>query len=192
MTRNFEAANRVVDRALAINPQSFNFWGFKAKLAFAERGDLTVAEKSLERLDQEIASGQMKELDPEMRAEVALGKGSLLLCRGQSSRGGGNTPPGPTGSFRRPSIPAWSRLSFSKPSHTKSSARRRRRSPSSCARKTWLRRRCARCLTKPHRHSHLAQVLARLGEKEAAIMEGKRATGTVAGLGGCLRRPSGG
>ena len=84
MTRNFKAANRVVDRALAINPQSFNFWGFKATLAFAERGDLTVAEKSLERLNQEIASGQMKELDPEKRAEVALGKGSLLLCRGKA------------------------------------------------------------------------------------------------------------
>ena len=39
------------------------------------------------------------------------------------------------------------------------------------------------------RHSDLAQVLARLGEKEAAIREGKRAIGTVAGLGGCLRRP---
>ena len=41
------------------------------------------------------------------------------------------------------------------------------------------------------RHSHLAQVLARLGEKEAAITEGKRAVESVAGLDGCLRRPSG-
>ena len=73
-----------MDRALAIDPQSFNFWGFKAKLAFAERGDLTVAEKSLERLDQAIASGQMKELDSEKRAEVALGKGDLLLRRGKA------------------------------------------------------------------------------------------------------------
>ncbi len=175
MTRNFEAANRVVDRALAINPQSFNFWGFKAKLAFAERGDLTVAEKSLERLDQEIASGQMKELDPEMRAEVALGKGGLF-CVAAKPRKRWKHFARSHRKFSPPNIPAWSRPSFSKAAHTKSLARRRRRSPLSCERKMLAEAAVREAPNQASRHSHLAQVLARLGEKEAAITEGKRAT----------------
>ena len=33
MQRDFEAANRVIDRALAISPKSFSLWELKAKLA---------------------------------------------------------------------------------------------------------------------------------------------------------------
>ena len=174
MTRNFEAANRVVDRALAINPQSFNFWGFKAKLAFAERGDLTVAEKSLERLDQEIASGQMKELDPEMRAEVALGKGGLLLCRGKAQEAVETLRQVP------PEVFAAKHSSLVKALLLEGIAYQKLGQTAE-AQSTLMRAKDAaeaavrEAPNQASRHSDLAQVLARLGEKEAAIKEGKRA-----------------
>ena len=108
MTAQFRGGESGCGSRLGDQSASFNFWGFKAKLAFAERGDLTVAETSLAQLDQEMASGQLKNLDPEMRAEVALGKGNLLLLVANTKRRR-NTPPGPAASFRRPSSPAWSR-----------------------------------------------------------------------------------
>ena len=174
MTRNFEAANRVVDRALAINPKSFNFWGFKAKLAFAERGDLTVAEKSLERLDQEIASGQMKELDPEMRAEVALGKGGLLLCRGKAQEAVETLRQVP------PEVFAAKHSSLVEALLLEGSAYQKLGQTAE-AQSTLMRAKDAaeaavrEAPNQASRHSDLAQVLARLGEKEAAIKEGKRA-----------------
>jgi len=174
MTRNFEAANRVVDRALAIDPKSFNFWGFKAKLAFAERGDLTVAEKSLERLDQEIASGQMKELEPEMRAEVALGKGGLLLFRGKAQQAVETLRQVP------PEVFAAKHSSLVEALLLEGSAYQKLGQTAE-AQSTLMRAKDAaeaavrEAPNQASRHSDLAQVLARLGEKEAAIKEGKRA-----------------
>lgn len=45
--RNFEAADKTFDRALEIAPQSFSVRGFKAKLAFEWKGDLSVSEKAV-------------------------------------------------------------------------------------------------------------------------------------------------
>jgi tetratricopeptide (TPR) repeat protein len=175
MTRNFEAANRVVDRALAINPQSFNFWGFKATLAFAERGDLTVAEKSLERLDQEIASGQMKELDPEKKAEVALGKAGLLLCRGKAQQAVETLRQVPPGVF------AGAKHSGLIKALLLEGIAYQRLGQAVQARSAFMRAKdlaeaaVREIPDQADRHSQLARVLARLGEKEAAIKEGKRA-----------------
>ncbi len=49
MHRNFDAANKTVDRALKLKPQSLGLWEIKAKLAISEKGDLSVAEKALEK-----------------------------------------------------------------------------------------------------------------------------------------------
>ena len=82
MQRDFEAANRVIDRALAINPKSFSLWGLKAKLAINARGDLTVAEKGLAEFEQAKARGELpKNLDPETVAEFGLGKANILMLR---------------------------------------------------------------------------------------------------------------
>jgi TolB-like protein/Flp pilus assembly protein TadD len=175
MERKFEAANRVVDRALAINPRSFSFWAFKATLAFAERGDLTVAEKSLQRLDQEIASGQMKELDPETRADVALGKGGLFLCRGEAQKAVETlrqVPPEvfaakPSGFVEALLLEGSAYQKLGQTVEAQSALMRAKDLAESAVREA---------PNEASRHSHLARVLARLGEKEAAIMEAKRAT----------------
>jgi TolB-like protein/Tfp pilus assembly protein PilF len=49
MHRNFDAANKTVDRALQLKPEGFSLWEIKAKLAVSEKGDLSVGEKLLEK-----------------------------------------------------------------------------------------------------------------------------------------------
>src|SRR6202171_5511556 len=55
--RNFELADKTLDRALAASPQSFSIRGVKAELALKWKGDLSVFEKAL----SEVPAG----LDPE-------------------------------------------------------------------------------------------------------------------------------
>src|SRR3984893_17603260 len=56
-SRNFELADKTLDRALAASPQSFSIRGVKAELALKWKGDLSVVEKAL----SEVPAG----LDPE-------------------------------------------------------------------------------------------------------------------------------
>jgi TolB-like protein/Flp pilus assembly protein TadD len=51
--RNFEAANKTIDRAIAIAPQSFATAGFKAYLAIALKGDLTEAQNQISSIQAE-------------------------------------------------------------------------------------------------------------------------------------------
>jgi TolB-like protein/Tfp pilus assembly protein PilF len=50
MLRNFDAANKTVDRALQINPQAIGLWEIKAKLDLGEKGDFGVCEQVLEKV----------------------------------------------------------------------------------------------------------------------------------------------
>src|SRR5216110_65466 len=47
MQRNFDAANKTIDRALEINPNGIGLWEIKSKLAIVENGDFGVAERAL-------------------------------------------------------------------------------------------------------------------------------------------------
>ena len=46
MQRNFDAANKTIDRALQINPQAIGLWELKVKLAIAEKGDFSVYDQA--------------------------------------------------------------------------------------------------------------------------------------------------
>ena len=50
MLRNFDAANRTVDRALQISPQAIGLWEIKIRLAIAEKGDFSVYEHAWTRV----------------------------------------------------------------------------------------------------------------------------------------------
>ena len=49
MQRDFASANKMVDRALEIQPDGLGLWELKAKLAINEKGDLSIAQKCLEK-----------------------------------------------------------------------------------------------------------------------------------------------
>ena len=52
MLRDFDSANKTVERALKIDPQNFTLTGLRVKFALAERGDLSVGLRALEFLNQ--------------------------------------------------------------------------------------------------------------------------------------------
>src|SRR5437588_9831134 len=46
--RNFDAANKTIDRGLKVDPNGVGLWEVKSKLAIAEKGDLSVSEKAFQ------------------------------------------------------------------------------------------------------------------------------------------------
>src|SRR3989475_8273865 len=69
--RNFEAADKTVDRAIAVAPNSFETVVFKGELAIRWKGDISVAEKEL----ASVAPG----IDPE--GLVTLGRTEVLTLQ---------------------------------------------------------------------------------------------------------------
>ena len=74
--RDFDSANKVLDRALAIDPTAFGCLEIKAKVALEERGDLSVA-------DNILAKADGMRLAPEVQSKIATGRASLFLLRRQ-------------------------------------------------------------------------------------------------------------
>src|SRR5215813_7776374 len=74
MLRNFDAANKTVDRALQIDPQGISLWGIKAKLAIIEKGDLSVGEELLEKAKSFPMSN-------EERLKMIEGRANLFLAQ---------------------------------------------------------------------------------------------------------------
>jgi TolB-like protein/Flp pilus assembly protein TadD len=60
MQRNFEAANKIFDRALAVDPNAFGIKELKAKVAVEERGDFSIAEKFLVDADASNLNADIK------------------------------------------------------------------------------------------------------------------------------------
>jgi len=74
MLRNFDAANKTIDRALQIDPKGISLWGMKAKLAIGEKGDLSVGEKLLEK-------AKSFPMSSEERLQMIGGQANLLLAQ---------------------------------------------------------------------------------------------------------------
>jgi TolB-like protein/Flp pilus assembly protein TadD len=83
MARNFEAANRVLDRGLVINPNSFSLRTLKSELALCERGDLSVAREALAQFEAAKASGKLKDPNPETVTWAALARANISLFDGK-------------------------------------------------------------------------------------------------------------
>src|SRR6266704_5041316 len=52
MQRNFDAANKTIDRALTVNPNDVNALGYKAKFAIEENGDFETAQKFVAKIQK--------------------------------------------------------------------------------------------------------------------------------------------
>src|SRR5213083_2455170 len=74
MLRNFDAANRTVDRALQINPQAIGLWELKVKLAIAEKADFGVYEQAVEK-------GKSFAITDEERLKILGDHANLLLLQ---------------------------------------------------------------------------------------------------------------
>jgi tetratricopeptide (TPR) repeat protein len=172
MQRNFKEAGQVIDRALAIKPKSFNLWVLKAKLAVFERGDLTIAEKGLASLEEQKAKGNLKDLDPEARGNIIIAKANLLFFRRDYT--------GALEALRGlpPDIPAVHGVEgrilegiINEKLERPDAAR-----AAYTAAKDGAEAAIKEAPNDAIRHAVLARCLARLGEKDAAIAEVKRAS----------------
>ena len=74
MQRDFDAANKTVDRALQINPQAIGLWEIKVKLAIAEKGDFSVYEQAMEK-------GKSFNVSDEQRLQLIGNEANLLLLQ---------------------------------------------------------------------------------------------------------------
>ena len=73
MQRNFVAANRIYDRALAVNPNAFGIKELKAKDAIAEKGDFSLAQQFLAKADT------IPNLSADIKNQLAEGRIQLLV-----------------------------------------------------------------------------------------------------------------
>ena len=174
MQRDFAAAERVIDRALAVDPKSNTLWKLKSQLAIAARGDLTVAEKGLAEFDQAMASGELGKIEPGMLAQVTLAKANILTLREKY--------PEALAALRQ--IPAeartgkWDKL---RELNLLEAILLENMGQAEAARAAFLRAKAEaeaalrEAPDDPERHAALGRMLAHLGEKEAAIAEAKRA-----------------
>jgi TolB-like protein/Tfp pilus assembly protein PilF len=70
MLRNFDAANKTIDRALAMNPTALGPLEIKSRLAIAEKGDFSVAERAFEALKSIPITNEQKLKTAGGRADV--------------------------------------------------------------------------------------------------------------------------
>src|SRR6201982_1970129 len=72
MLRDYEKANKTIDRALAVNPTGLDPLEVKSKLAIAENGDFSVAEKAFEAVKSLPMSKEQKLKTTGLRIDVFL------------------------------------------------------------------------------------------------------------------------
>jgi TolB-like protein/Tfp pilus assembly protein PilF len=168
MLRNFDAANKAIDRALALNPTAFAPLEIKSRLAIAEKGDFSVAEKAFEALKSVPMTG-------EQRLKAAGGRADVFFLERKYKEGLQEAEKLPDDlltslpgalcnkyyliGFARKCLhdEAGARAAFLK---AKSAAEEQlKKSPDSA-----------------DAHILLAKLLACLGEKDAAVSEAQRAT----------------
>ena len=168
MLRNFDAANKTIDRALALNPTALGPLEIKSMLAIAEKGDFSVAEKAFEALKSTPMTNEQK-------LKAAGGRANVFFLERKYKEGLQEAEKLPDDVLK--SLPgalcnkyyligfarkvlqdeAGARAAFLK---AKSAAEEQlKKSPDAA-----------------DAHIQLAKVLACLGEKDAALSEAQRAT----------------
>ena len=73
MPRNFGAANKIMDRAVEVDPKGLGLWEVKARLAIDEKGDLSVAENALATINSLPANSS------EQKTEIAIARANMLV-----------------------------------------------------------------------------------------------------------------
>jgi tetratricopeptide (TPR) repeat protein len=168
MLRNYDAANKTIDRALALDPTASGPLEVKSKLAIAEKGDFSVAEKAFEAV-------KSLPMTNEQKLKTATGRADVFLLERKYSEGLQAAEslsddllagfPGALGGkyyvigFARKALhdDPGARAAFLK---ARSAAEEQlKRNPDAA-----------------DTHIQLAKVLAYLGEKDAALAEAQRAT----------------
>lgn len=168
MLRKFDLANKTIDRALKLAPESFNVWSIKAQLETSEKGTFEVGERGVQLLSTKTLDEDMK-----MHFTIAVAQTRLVQRRYAEALQAAESlkdemlakdPEGLMGKYGTTGIAkkmlgdeAGAREAFLKA-------------------KDYAEKYVAGAPNESKRHGRLAECLAWLGEKEAAIAEAKRGT----------------
>jgi TolB-like protein/tetratricopeptide (TPR) repeat protein len=162
--RDFEAANKTIDRALKLNPDSFSLWSIKAQLEIGEKGSIEIA--------QRVASN----LTPEQKKSHLAGQvvQILLLQRNFAEvvRAAENISDDILSKEPEALPMKYMVIGIAKKLQGDEAGARE----ALLASKRFAEKYVSDAPNEATRHAKLGVILAWLGEKEAAIAEGKRAT----------------
>ena len=166
-TRDFAAANRTLDRGLKIDPNSLELWEIKAKLAIVEKGDFSVAEKGLARFA--ALPG-----DPERNNKLAIGRVGLFLLQrnyAEAARAADGIPDDAFANYPGALCTKYSMIGQARKAIGDTAGARE----AFLKAKNYAEARVNQSPDDARACSEMAEALAWLGEKEAALAVAKRA-----------------
>ena len=162
--RDFDTANKIIDRALKLNSDSLSLWSIKAQLEISEKGSFKIAESMASKLTAEQAKSHLA--GQVVQALLLQRKFAEALRAAESvdDEALAKEPEALPLKYMVVGI-------IKKLQGDEAGARE-----SFLAAKRFAEKYVNDAPSEAARHSKLAVILAWLGEKEAAIAEGKRAT----------------
>jgi TolB-like protein/Tfp pilus assembly protein PilF len=165
--RNFDKANAIIDRAVALNPSAFEPWEVKSKLAIFEKGDFSVAERAFE----VVKSAPMTN---ELKLKITNARANVFLLERKYQEGLQEAESLPDGQLAGFPGHLWSKYYYigfaRKALHDEPGARAAFLKAKSAAEEQ-----LKRSPDSEDAHIQLAKVLAFLNEREAALAEAQRA-----------------
>jgi TolB-like protein/Flp pilus assembly protein TadD len=162
--RDFETAEKILDRGLAVAPQSFAIRGLKAKLALEWKGDASVSEKFL----SEVPAG----VDPE--GIVTLSRINILILQRRFAEALQLVKKMPKETVHGEGTAPTPKAFFEGILHFMLGEKDKARADFERAR-VIVEESVRDVPDDPGRHAQLGAIFAGLGRKEEAIREGKRA-----------------
>src|SRR6266480_996980 len=169
MLRNFDAANKTVDRGLKVNPEGLGLWEIKSKLAIAENGDLSVSEKAFQ-------TAKSMPMNDEDKLRIAEARANVFLLERKYKEGLREAESLPD-DLLAPIHPAalsgkYFLIGFARKALQDEAGAR----AAFLKAKALLEAQLKESPDSPDMRIQLAKVLADLGEKDAALAEARRAT----------------
>jgi len=168
MLRDFDAANKTIDRGLQINPAGVGLWEIKSKLAIAEKGDLSVAEKAFQTL-------KSMPMTNEEKLKIASGRADVFLLERKYKEGlreAENFPDDLLAPIPAALCGKYYLIGFARKALQDEAGAR----AAFLKAKDLVEAQLKQSPDAAEMHIQLAKVLAYLGEKDAALIEARRAT----------------
>lgn len=168
MLRNYDTANKTIDRALSLDPTALEPLEVKSRLAIAEKGDFSVAEKAFEAVKSIPMTNEQKLKTAGGRAEVFL----LERKYREGLQEAESLPDDLLASFSKGLGGKYYLVGFARKAlHDETGAR-----AAFLKSKSFLEAQLKQSPDQAEIHVQLAKVLAWLGEKDSARVEAQRAT----------------
>jgi len=166
--RNFDAANKTIDRGLNMNPNGVGLWETKSKLAIAEKGDFSVAEKA-------FAAAKSIPMTNEEKLRIAGARTDIFLLERKYQEGlreAESLPDDLFHEFQQHLSGKYFLIGFARKALQDEAGAR----AAFLKAKDLLEGQLKGSPDAEDMHIQLAKVLAYLGEKDAALTEARRAT----------------